>query len=586
MSKSMYGSLPQTVDGLQNDWATELAPYGERRLKVIWDISNKCNLRCRMCHFSFDDVFYRPANHTSLALFERSAESALPLAHTLVLSASNEPLMSPHFIDILKIAARYSVPEFLFLTNGQLLSAKIADAILETGVTQVQISIDGATKETYEYIRRGAQFDRLVRNLEYLSARKRELGRSSPRLQFNVVLMQRNLEELHLFVDLAEKVGVEWIAARHLLMVKGLEMEGETLARDRDRANFHFQRFFQRVEQSKTVTVIGFPDFFDGAQLTPAAPSAHDTEALGNHLGDRAGKDEAIAAKPPKPRGKQREEPMQVGVGAPKRRGEFRPAVERSIAEKIIREIGRIPRNFQRALVGDKSPVVARSKRKDLGPPPFGSVDHPADVETHANNAIQIEGWALHRRQIARVTIEREPFDDDQIINRRRFVELGEARILIGSRPDVGVAYPLYPYAYRAGWSFELRREMISTEESFRVIIHAIAHSVDGRSADIGKRVLSFSSERAAKPYLFCSKPFDSLFIDSKGDVRPYPDCRPERPFGSLAEGATSLRDIWFGKDFKTLRQRIIDRDPPPMCLTCAYFINRNVDDPDYFMPR
>lgn len=582
----MYGSLPQTVDGLQNDWATELAPYGERRLKVIWDISNKCNLRCRMCHFSFDDVFYRPANHTSLALFERSAASALPLAHTLILSAGNEPLMSPHFIDILKIAARYSIPEFLFLTNGQLLSAKIADAILETGVTQVQISIDGATKETYEYIRRGAQFDRLIRNLEYLSARKRELGRSSPRLQFNVVLMQRNLEELHLFVDLAEKVGVEWIAARHLLMVKGLEMERETLAHDRERANFHFQRFFQRVEQSKTVTVIGFPDFFDGAQLTPPAPSEHDTEALGNHLGDQAGKDEAIAAKPPKPREKQREEPMQMGVRAPKRRGEFRPAVERSIAEKIIREIGRIPRNFRRALVGDKSPVVARPKRKNLGLPPFGSVDHPADVEAHANNAIQIEGWALDRKQIARVTIEREPFKDDHIINGRRFVELGEARILIGSRPDVGVVYPLYPYAYRAGWSFELRREMISTDESFRVIIHAIAHSVDGRSADIGKRVLSFSSGRAAKPYLFCSKPFDSLFIDSKGDVRPYPDCRPERPFGSLAEGGTSLRDIWFGKDFKTLRQRIIDRDPPPMCLTCAYFINRNVDDPDYFMPR
>jgi Iron-sulfur cluster-binding domain len=197
-----------------------------------------------------------------------------------------------------------------------------------------------------------------------------------------------------------------------------------------------------------------------------------------------------------------------------------------------------------------------------------------------------MEGWALDRKQIARVTIEREPFEDDQITNRRKRVELGEARILIGSRPDVGVAYPLHPYAYRAGWSFELRREMISTDESFRVIIHAIAHSVDGRSADIGKRVLSFSSERAAKPYLFCSKPFDSLFIDSKGDVRPYPDCRPERPFGSLAEGGTSLRDIWFGKDFKTLRQRIIDRDPPPMCLTCAYFINRNVDDPGYFMPR
>jgi hypothetical protein len=127
---------------------------------------------------------------------------------------------------------------------------------------------------------------------------------------------------------------------------------------------------------------------------------------------------------------------------------------------------------------------------------------------------------------------------------------------------------------------------MVSTAESVRAVVHAVAHSVDGRSADLGKRVISFSTESVAKPYLFCSKPFDSLFIDSKGDVRPYPDCRPEHPFGSLAEGGASLQDIWFGKDFQTLRNRIIDRDPPPMCLNCAYFINRNVDDPGYFVPR
>src|SRR5437762_13176675 len=114
MSKSMYGFKPTQIEG-GPDWAMKLAPLAPRRLKVIWDISNKCNLRCRMCHFSFDHVFHQTANFTSPALFERIAASALPLAHTLILSAGNEPLISPHFIDILKIAARYSVPHLLFL---------------------------------------------------------------------------------------------------------------------------------------------------------------------------------------------------------------------------------------------------------------------------------------------------------------------------------------------------------------------------------------------------------------------------------------------------------------------------------------
>ena len=549
----MFGSMPKTSEGLTQDWVTELAPFGEEALKVIWDISNKCNLRCRMCHFSFDHVFHQPANFTSPALFERIAAQALPKAHTLILSAGNEPLISPHFVDILKIAARYRVPEVLFLTNGQLLTPKIADAVMEAGVTQVQISIDGATKETYEYVRRGARFDRLVRNLEYLSARKRELGQSWPRLQFNIVLMQKNLEELPLFVDLAERVGVDWIAARHLLVMKGLEMEQETLAHDRARANLHFQRFFQRVQRSKTVTVIGFPDFFDGEKLKA------DIETAADLLGPLEIRP-APALPPTKP--------------------------ARSVGEKIKRELGRVLPNLRRAFAPRRPPMLRPARKKALAVLPFGKIDRPAESEAHANNAIEIEGWSLDRQQVARVTIEREPFPNDRAVNERGFIELGEARILNGSRPDVGIVFPLYPHSYRAGWSFELRREMISAEETFEVTIHAVSRSTDGRTAEIGQRKITFSRQETARPYLFCSKPFDSLFIDSSGDVRPYPDCRPPRAFGSLAKGEASLRDIWFGADFRALRQQIIDRDPPPMCLTCAYFINRNVDDPGYFLTR
>jgi len=559
MSKSMHGSPPTHPDGLR-DWAAELAPFGKRTLKVIWDISNKCNLRCRMCHFSFDHVFHQEPHHTSPADFERIAASALPLAHTLILSAGNEPLMSPHFIDILKVAARYSVPQLLFLTNGQLLSPAVADAILETGVTQVQISIDGATRETYEYIRRGARFDRLLRNLEYLSARKIQLGRRLPQLQFNVVLMRRNLEELPLFVDLAERLGVEWIAARHLLMMRGLHMEGETLMQERDRANLHFQRFFERVEQSQSVSVIGFPDFFNGQQFVSATNPGQNPVPI------------------PPPRSKPEDSPRQTHSTQPAK-------VARGVCAKIVREIRRIPRNLRRA-VSRETPKVAPPKPKKLAALPFGSIDHPADKEPAANNAIQLEGWALDRIQIARVSIEREPFAHERVGNSRGLIDLGDARIVNGSRPDVRQVFPQYPHLFRAGWTFELRREMLSANNDVRVTVHAIAHGIDGRSAEIGQRRIAFSATTVAKPYLFCSRPFDSLFIDSKSDVWPYPDCRPEHPYGSLAEEKSSLRDIWHGEAFRELRQRIIDRNPPPMCLTCAHFINRNVDDPQYFLSR
>src|SRR6266446_2571460 len=201
MSKLMYGAPPAKGAITALGWARDLAPLGTRKLKVIWDVSNKCNLRCRMCHFSFDDVFFREAEYIKPTLFEKIAESVLPLAHTLILSAGNEPLTSPFFTELLKISAKYSIPNVLFITNGQRLRPKVADAVIESGVTQVQISIDGATKDTYEYVRRGARFDRLIHNIEYITERKRKLGTHLPQLQFNLVLMRRNLHELDQFVD-------------------------------------------------------------------------------------------------------------------------------------------------------------------------------------------------------------------------------------------------------------------------------------------------------------------------------------------------------------------------------------------------
>src|SRR5205085_5171942 len=272
----------------------------------------------------------------------------------------NEPLMSPWFVEILEICARYRPPNLLFLTNGQRLNEKIADAIIQCGATQVQISADGATKETYEYIRRGAKFEQLVENLKYLTRQKQRLGRTSPLLQFNIVLMQSNLEELPKFVDLAEEVGVEWIAARHLLVVKGLDMEHESLASDRERANHCFEKFFQRVERSETVTVIEFPDFFDGYQ--PAALCA-----------------------------------------------------------------------------ATSSTAV-----------PFGYLDLPAEDGARAINAIQFVGWALDDVRVSRVSVEREPFlqDAPELTNSRGRIEVGDAKMLNGSRPDVARAYPRHPRNY------------------------------------------------------------------------------------------------------------------------------------------
>lgn len=247
-----------------------LAPLGPRRLTVLFDVANQCNLRCLFCHFSYESVHRRPSLFMPPELFERLAAELLPNAHTAYLSASSESLTHPRFLEILAIAGRHAVPTTRLLTNGQLLRPAVIDGLIEHGLGELHVSIDGATAPTYERIRRGGSFPRLLDNLRALDARKRSLRSRTPLLQFNVTLMRSNLDELEGFVDLAVELGARRIACRLLMPYEGLGMEPELSSLEPVRANERFLAFLEHATR-REIAVTSFPDFYpvDGRSWEP-----------------------------------------------------------------------------------------------------------------------------------------------------------------------------------------------------------------------------------------------------------------------------------------------------------------------------
>jgi MoaA/NifB/PqqE/SkfB family radical SAM enzyme len=202
---------------------------GRRFLHLELDIVNKCNLRCVMCYHSLEATRRARTVYLSPEDFGRVAARLLPHAHRLSLSLGNEPLMSPHFESILRIVAPYQVPNINFFTNGLLLNERNIDAIVESGVTQVCISVDGATRETYNAIRRDGDFDQLLQKVKLLVQRRDAAGSATPRLRFDVVLMRRNICEMVDLVKLAAQLGVQDLSFRHMVAFEGLAMEPQSL---------------------------------------------------------------------------------------------------------------------------------------------------------------------------------------------------------------------------------------------------------------------------------------------------------------------------------------------------------------------
>jgi MoaA/NifB/PqqE/SkfB family radical SAM enzyme len=192
-----------------------LRTSGLRHLAIRIDTINLCNLRCKMCYYSLD--FKRKKEQMELPLFRKIAEEVFPKTRFLYLSCATEPLMNKEFSDFVRVTGEYNVPFTSFCTNGQLLTEKVAEACIDAKISEIIFSIDGATAETYEAIRRGGKWDRLGRNLELLASVKRRAGKRRPAVRMNFTCMQTNIDELPAMVDFAADHGAESLHVRHLL---------------------------------------------------------------------------------------------------------------------------------------------------------------------------------------------------------------------------------------------------------------------------------------------------------------------------------------------------------------------------------
>jgi len=228
-------------------------PLEGLRLRVVLDTTTICNLRCRQCFHSLYHVRglrYRQ-NEMPPALFEKILDDLAGHVGSLILSCSAEPFTNSDFHRYLAIVRR-RVPsvEKWIATNGLLLTEALARDLIETGLDWMVVSIDGARRETYNAIRVGGDFDRLMSRLDLFNRVKAEMGSERPYLRFNVTLSRANLDDLPLFVDLAREKQAAEVTFQHLIPFRGLNQKRETLFyENRRKVREVFDRTRERARQ-------------------------------------------------------------------------------------------------------------------------------------------------------------------------------------------------------------------------------------------------------------------------------------------------------------------------------------------------
>ncbi len=167
---------------------------------VALEASRLCNLRCTMCalHSDFIDHSHTDDHpkHFDLGRYRALLDQLEPYRDDVNVAPQfwGEPFMSPHLRDMITYA-RHKGIRLCFTTNGTLWDDELIDFMIREGVNLLCVSLDGATRETYEQVRIGARFETVVRNLNRLIERKQALGSPTPYLQINMALFPENRHE-------------------------------------------------------------------------------------------------------------------------------------------------------------------------------------------------------------------------------------------------------------------------------------------------------------------------------------------------------------------------------------------------------
>jgi MoaA/NifB/PqqE/SkfB family radical SAM enzyme len=197
------------------------------------ECTTRCNLKCTMCEISY---WTETGGDLQAANLRKMIEH-LPKLKRVDLTGIGEALMNRSFFAVLNLLKSRGV--YVTLNdNFTLMTEQVSRRIVELGVDQMFLSLDGATKETYEQIRVGANFDKVIANARRLIRIKREMGNKRPELKINTVVCATNYHELPAIVELAHDLGVGMVQFVNVIVFENTASLNTSVLHDEVQAKF------------------------------------------------------------------------------------------------------------------------------------------------------------------------------------------------------------------------------------------------------------------------------------------------------------------------------------------------------------
>ncbi|HJO93001.1 MAG TPA: radical SAM/SPASM domain-containing protein [Victivallales bacterium] len=143
---------------------------------LFLDPSSLCNFKCKFCPTG-EPALLKTTNRfqglMDLDLYKKIIDDLQEFDRPLKvlrLYKDGEPFLNPHLAEMVSYAKESGYANLIdTTTNGALLTPEKAMPVIEAGIDQINISLDGMSNEQFlEFTRTKVDFDKFVKNIKYL----------------------------------------------------------------------------------------------------------------------------------------------------------------------------------------------------------------------------------------------------------------------------------------------------------------------------------------------------------------------------------------------------------------------------------
>ncbi len=203
-------------------------------LFIAWQLNSECNLECLHCCEEAGAASPDQMSHKQML---DACDQFIAAEVPYVALSGGEPMLCPDFWDVCERLRAHHV-NVKIETNGEMIDEPVAQRLGRLKLRSVQVSLDGATAEAHESLRKNGDFDKAV-------CACRSLKREGANIEIVFVPTRFNVEEVGQAVDLAASLSAYGFYTGKLMRIGRAAHNWETLCPSEQQ----YTQFFATLEE-------------------------------------------------------------------------------------------------------------------------------------------------------------------------------------------------------------------------------------------------------------------------------------------------------------------------------------------------